>query len=348
MTRHFARTVPLSLAAIGLSLTATAAFAADDFYKGKNLTIIASGQGLYEDYGRIVGKHLVKFIPGNPNPVVQVMTGASGLTAANYIYNNAPKDGSVIVVTHGQIPTTPLLNPEGVRYDPVKFSWLGSATKDIFVGYCWATAPAKSMEEAKIIELKVGGQAPGSMSIDMGILAKELFGLKFKIITGYSGSNETKMAVEKGEIDCHFGNAWTSIKNSNPEWLAQKKINIIAQFGYKRHRELQDVPLFIDLATKPEDRQVVDLFLARQETAKPFYGPPGIPQDRLDILRAAFDKTMKDPDYLAEMKKLKLETEEPMSWQEALNVVSNLQKTPKSTVDRMYAIFEKFRQGKLN
>jgi tripartite-type tricarboxylate transporter receptor subunit TctC len=324
------------------------AWAAEDFYKGKNLTIIASGNGfVYEGYARLIGKYLPRYIPGNPNVVVQLMMGASGLTAANYIYNTAPKDGTVVTITHGHIPTLPLINPEGARFDPTKFSWIGNSSKETFIGYVWHTAPAQSIEEAKTKELKMGGQAAGSMSIDMAILAKELFGLKFKIITGYSGSNETRLAVEKGELDGHFGTAWTNLKSSNPEWLASKKVTIISQFGFKKHKELPDVPLFLDLAKTEEERQILELFLARQETAKPFYGPPGIPEDRLAILRNAFDKTMVDPEYLAEMDKLKYEISEPMNWKETADLIGKLQRTPKSVVDRMADIFAKFRDGKV-
>jgi tripartite-type tricarboxylate transporter receptor subunit TctC len=325
--------------------TAHPASAAEDFYKGKQITFVASGQGVYEGYARAIAKYMPKYIPGNPNIIVQLMTGAAGLQAANHVYNTAPQDGTVVAATHGHIPTAPQLNPNGARFDPNKFHWIGNATKDVFIGYVWHTAPAQSMEQAKTIELKMGGQAVGSMSIDMAILAKEMFGLKFKIITGYSGSQETKLAVEKGETDGHFGNAWTSIKTSNPEWLRDKKITIITQFGFKRHRDLPDVPLFIDLSKTAEDRQVLELMLARQETSKPYYMGPGVPADRVAILRAAFDKVMVDPEYLAECQRLGYDVEEPMNGQEVADLVARIQKTPPSVAERLLGYFDKFRKG---
>lgn len=347
MIRHFKMAVQaFGAVIIGLCTLTVPAGAADDFYKGKTITILSSGTGVYENYGRVMARHMPKYIPGQPNIIVQVMSGASGLTAANHLYNNAPRDGTVILVSHGHIPTAPMLNPKGTRFDPTKFSWIGNATKDVFIGYVWHTSPVQSLEDAKTKQALMGGQAVGSMSIDMAILAKELFDLKFKVITGYSGAAETKLALEKGEIDGHFGNALTSIKTGNPEWLREKKVKIITQFGFKRHPEMPDVPLFIDLSTTQEHRQVLALMLARQETSKPFYGPPDMPADRLAVLRNAFDRTIKDPEFLAEMQRQQLDVDEPMGWQELTAMVAELQKTPPSVADRLQGIFDKFRQGK--
>jgi tripartite-type tricarboxylate transporter receptor subunit TctC len=329
--------------AVGI-VAAAPSQAAEDFYKGKQITIVCSGSGVYEGYARVVAKHMPKHIPGNPNMIVQMMMGASGLTAANYLYNQAPKDGTTIAATHGHIPTSPMLTPGGTRFDPNQFTWLGSATKDLYIGYVWRTAPAQSMEQAQNVELLMGGQAVGSMSVDMAILARELFGTKFKVITGYAGSAETMLAMEKGEIHGHFGNFWSNLKQTHPDWIKNKDVTIISQFGFKRHHELSDVPLFIDLAKNEADRQLLDLMLARQETARPYYGPPGMPADRLAILREAFDKTMKDPEFLADLQRQQLDPEEPMGWQEMTALVAKLQKTPPSVGQRLTAIFDKFRE----
>jgi tripartite-type tricarboxylate transporter receptor subunit TctC len=329
--------------ALALSLGAGGVNAAD-FYKDKTITIIASSSGTYEDYARQLSKHLGRHIPGSPNVITQVMAGASGLTAANYIYNAAPKDGTVFVVTHGHIPTLPMINPNGTRFDPTKFSWVGSVTKDVFVGYVWHTSPVQSMEEARTKEITIGGQAPGSMSIDMGILAKEMLGLKFNIITGYSGSDETKLAIQRGELNAQFGTAWSSLKRENGDWLRDKKIKVIVQFGFKPHPELKDVPLFVDLAKNEEDHKALELMLARQETAKPFYGPPDIPADRLAIIRKAFDEMVKDKDFLADMQKQSLDVEQPMGWEETSSLVARLQKTEPQVVKRLNSAFERFKE----
>jgi tripartite-type tricarboxylate transporter receptor subunit TctC len=338
------RSLPWLLGIVLLTI-ATNAVAEEDFYKGKQIKIISSSATTYADYSRILAKYMPRYIPGQPTIIVQIMSGASGLTAANYLYFSAPRDGTVLAGTHGQIPTEPLLNPESAHFDANKFSWIGSMTRDTFVGYVWHTSPVQSLEETKTRELLVGGQAVGSMSVDMSVLAKELFGLKFKIITGYNGATETKLALERGEINGHIGTVWSDIKRSNADWLADKKIKVITQFGYKPHPDLPDVPLFIDLAKTPEDRQVLDLMLARQEMAKPYYGPPDVPADRLAILRNAFDATMKDPDYLADMRQNRLISEQPMGWQEMTALVARLQQTPPEIVSRFKAAFDKFRAG---
>jgi len=340
MNRELSRLLGLVLCAI-----ATHAVAAEEFYKGKQIKIISSSATTYADYSRILAKYMPRYIPGQPTIIVQIMPGASGLTAANYLYSSAPRDGTVIAGTHGQIPTEPLLNPENVHFDANKFSWIGSVTRDTFVGYVWHTSPVQSLEEAKTKQLLVGGQAVGSMSVDMAILGRELFGLKFKIITGYTGATETKLALERGEINGHFGTVWSDVKRSNADWLRDNKIKVITQFGFKPHPDLPDVPLFIDLAQTQEERQALELMLARQETAKPYFGPPDIPADRLEILRNAFDATMKDPDYLAEMASNGLISEQPMGWQEMTELVARLQQTPPIVVNRLKAAFDKFRNG---
>jgi tripartite-type tricarboxylate transporter receptor subunit TctC len=334
------------IACLLFSGIAQRALAAEDFYKGKQISIYSSSSGTYEKYARGLAKYLPRYIPGEPNIIVPVMNGASGLTAANFLYNQAPRDGTAFALTHGHIPTLPLLNPQGTRFDPTKFSWIGSVTKEVFIAYVWHTSPIDSLNDLATKELTVGGQAPGSMSIDMAILAKQMLDLKLKIITGYSGSAETKLAMERGEIGGHFGTAWSSLKRENGEWLRDKKVKIITQFGFKPHPELPTVPLFVDAAKTAEDHQALELMLARQETAKPFYGPPDVPADRLAIIRNAFDKVMKDPQYLAEMEQQLLDVEQPMGWEEAAALVARLQQTPPSVVKRLLGAFDSFREGR--
>ena len=336
----------IALLGLALTIAAGSAHAAEDFYKGKQITIIASSAGTYESYARMLAKYIGKYIPGNPSVITQIMAGASGLTAANHVYNVAPKDGTVFTVTHGHIPTLTMINPDGARFEPTKFSWIGSVTKDVFVGYVWHTSPVQSMAEAKTKEITVGGQAPGSMSIDMAILAREMLGLKFKIITGYKSSDEAKIAIERGELNGHFGTAWSSLKRENGDWLKDKKIRIFTQFGFKPHPELMDVPLFVNEAKNEDDHKALELMLARQETAKPFYGPPGIPADRVAIIRKAFDDLMKDKEFLADMEKQSLDVEQPMPGHEVADLVAKLQKTDPKVAQRLNKAFDNFKENR--
>jgi tripartite-type tricarboxylate transporter receptor subunit TctC len=317
------------------ALTAGDASAQQDFYKGKQISIFTSGTGSYEAYARILAKYLPRYIPGEPSIVVKQLQGASGLKAANYIYNNAPKDGLEIAGTHGHIPTVPVFNDQGVQYDPTKLSWIGSITKEVYIGYMWHTSPVKKFEDARTKESIVGGQAIGSMSIDIPILANAMMGTKFKVVTGYSGSAEARLALERGEINGVFGTAWTALNSAQPEWIKDKKVNIVAQFGFKRHKEMPDVPLITDFVLDPQNKKALEAFLARQETGKPYFAPPGVPADRLAILRTAFDKAVNNPEFVAECIKSDLDVDDPMTGQEIEKFVAEMAKTPPELAKRI-------------
>ena len=327
-------------------LVAGTALAAEDFYKGKQITILVSGGGTYDAYARLMAKYMPKYIPGEPNFVVKNMSGASGLRAANHIFNNSPKDGTEIAGTHGHIPTIPIFTSQGIQYDPAKLSWIGSATREVYIGYAWNTSPVKSMDEARVKESIFGGQAVGSMSIDIPILANAMMGTKIKIVTGYSGSAEARLAMERGEIHGVFGTAWTTLTSSQPEWLKEKKITVIAQFGKTRYKEMPDVPLLLDYVNDPEDRKALEVFLSRQETGKPYFAPPGIPADRLAILRRAFDASVKDPELREEAAKAELDVIDPMTGEEIAAFVAEMSKTPPSYAKRIEDIFAKFSEKK--
>jgi tripartite-type tricarboxylate transporter receptor subunit TctC len=336
----------LSAVAGMLALAAAPASAADDFYKGKVISIHTSGSGSYEAYARLLAKYMPKYIPGEPTIIVKNMSGASGLKAANYIYNVAPKDGTEIAGTHGQIPLQPLFSTEGIQYDPSKLSWLGSATKETYIAYMWNTSPVQSMEEARVKESIVGGQALGSMSIDIAVLANEMMGTKFKIVTGYSGSQETRLAVERGEIHGHVGTAYTTILKENPEWITDKKIKIISQFGLTKHKDMANVPFLLDYVIKPEDKEAVKLFLSRQETGKPYFAPPGIPKDRLEILRKAFDSAVNDPGFVGDANKQSLDVIDPMNGPEMEEFVARMMKTPTAYGKRIDDTFRAWAKNK--
>ena len=225
-------------------------------------------------------------------------------------------------------------------------SWLGSITKDPFVAYVWHASGIKSLEDLKTIEAPFGGNAIGSASIDYAIFAKEMFGLKIKLITGYPNSVDVKLAMERGELAGTFGNGWSSLKTGEPTWLSEKKVVLLTQFGLVKHPELPNVPLFIDLAKTEDDRKALELVLARQEFARPYYAPPGIPADRLTILRRAFDKTMTDPAFLAGAEKSQAPVDGPMTGEEVEAGVNRLAATRPELVQRMEKMLSDFQAGK--
>ena len=322
--------------------------AADAFYGGKQMRLIVSTPpgGIYDAFARLIAEHMPKHIPGQPKIIVQNMGGAAGLTAANYMYNTAPRDGTTFAGTHQSIPTAALLSPDGARYDPNKFGWIGSITKDPFIVYAWHTAPVKTLEDMFTKEFIVGGAGIGASSIDYAVIARDFFGLKLKIITGYSASPAVKLAMERGEIHGTFGNGWSDLKLQQPAWVKDGTVRILLQHGFTRHPELPEVPLFIDLAKTEVDRQALELLLARQEFSKPYFTPPEVPAERLAILRQAFEATVKDPAFLAVAGKAGLPVDSPMTGPELAAMTEKLSRTPPSVVKRIEAVFESFQAGK--
>ncbi len=335
---------------IGLAASAFALLAvagsdramAQDFYKGKTISIILSGGGTFESWARLLAKFMPKYIPGEPNMIVKSMTGAAGLRAANYMYNVAPKDGTEIAGVHGQVPTLPLFSRQGVQYEPTKFEWLGSVTSGLYVAYSWHTSPVQSLQEALTKEMIVGGQSVGSIPVDVPVLANALLGTKLRVVTGYQGAPEAKLAVERGEINGEFGTLLTTLRSSNGDWFRDRKIKIIAQFGTVRRADLPDVPLLSEFARNADDRAALDLYLARQATDKPYLAPPGTPADRLAILRKAFDQAVADPEFRAEAARMELVVDGPMSGTELAAFIAKAFQTPPSAAQRVSDILNAF------
>ena len=289
--------------------------------------------------------HMPDYIPGHPVILSVNMPGAGGLKSANYVYNVAPRDGLVIGTGFAGMPTTQLLSPEGVQFDINKFSWIGNVTKEPYVGMVWHTSPIQSLENMKSRETIFGGSAVGGAGTDYAIIAKELFGFKLKIVTGYPNSPDMKLAMQRGEIDGEFAESWGALNVTEPAWLKDGTVRILVQHGFTRHRDLPNVPLFIDQAKTDADKQVMELMLARQETSKPYFGPPGLPADRLTILREAFDATVRDPAFLADLQKQRLGIDAPMSGDEIAAFVAKLNQTPPSTVKRVTQMLSNFQNA---
>jgi tripartite-type tricarboxylate transporter receptor subunit TctC len=310
------------------------------FFKGKTLRLIVGigvGSG-YDINARLLARHMAAHIPGQPTIIVQNQPGAGSLTMTNALYNTGPYDGTVMGASFNGMPTTPLLQPAGVRFDPVKLNWLGSTNRETQAMYVWHTAPARTLEDAKAKETVMGAQAPGSTQFDYPVLANQLFGFKFKVVTGYESTPKIHLAMESGEVHGTIAN-WSTLKAINTNWITEKKIRILAQWALKKNLELADVPLFLDRAQSDAERAALRLMLARLEYGRPFFLPPNVPAARLEALRRAFDVTMKDPAYLAEADKLKIEVD-PLSGEEVTALVEQVSRTPADTVARVRAAME--------
>jgi tripartite-type tricarboxylate transporter receptor subunit TctC len=291
-------------------LPAAAAQTPAEFYRGKviEIDINSSVGGGYDLYTRLLARHLSQYIPGNPTIVPKNMEGAGGLRLANWLYGAAPKDGTVIGAISRATAFEPLLGNATAQYDGTKFAFVGSANDEVSVCVSWHTSGVATWDEALSKELVVG--ASGNTSDDtyqFPALLKNMFGAKFKIVGGYPGGNEINLAMERGEVLGRCGIPWSTVKATRRDWIDEKKVNLLLQFSLAKHADLPDVPLVIDLAKTDEQRQILRLIFGRQVMGRPFALPPGVPQDRVAVLRKAFTAAMADPDLLAEADKMKLE-----------------------------------------
>ena len=310
------------------------------FFRGKTLRLmvgIAVGSG-YDINARLLARHMAAHIPGQPGIIVQNQPGAGSLTMTNALFNTGPFDGTAMGASFNGMPTTPLLQPAGVRFDPNKLIWLGSTNRETQVIYVWHTVPIASLDEVRTRELIVGAQAPGSTQYDYPMLLNHLFGFRFKVVTGYQSTAKINLALESGEVHGTLAN-WSTIKALSSHWLEEKKVRIIAQLALKKHPDLAAVPLVLDLARSDTDRQALMLALARLEYGRPFFLPPNVPPARVAALRRAFDATMKDPAYLAEADKLKIDVE-PLAGEQVAALVEQVSRTAPDTVARVRAAME--------
>ncbi len=305
----------------------------EEFYRGKTINLIVgfTPGGGYDTTARVLAPYLKKHLPGNPSVVVQNMDGAGSLKATNHLFNVAPKDGTVIGTFSRGMPTEPLMGNTAAQFDAAKFTWIGSTTNEYSVVLAAQTSPVKSFGDLQNHEFTVGGEGSGSDSDTYAMLLKNLFGAKIKLVTGYPGTAELMLAVERGELDGRAAWSWSSLKAQKPDWISDKKISILAQLNLSKNPELADVPLITDLATTDKQKQILKLVLSRQTVGRPFAAPPGIPEDRKQALRKAFDATMKDPEFLAEAKQRKMDIN-PVSGAEIEKLVAELYSTPPDVI----------------
>jgi tripartite-type tricarboxylate transporter receptor subunit TctC len=284
---------------------------AEKFYEGKTIRIIVAlgTGGDYDNYARIAGRYLGKYIPGHPTVVVQNMPGAGGLLAANHLANVAPKDGTVIGALHANTTLAQVTGAPNVEYDVRKFNWIGrTSSGGLNVHHTFASSGVKSFNDLLTREVVVGGGGPTSDSVVVPTAVNQMMGTKLKILGGYSGTAETTLALERGEIDMAMQN-WEFLRRNNADWLRDKKINLIVQYGTQRHPELAEVPTIMELAKTDEQRQVWSIFLMSGAIGYSLAMTPDVPADRVALLRKAFLDMAKDPELKAEAAKMNLPIE---------------------------------------
>jgi tripartite-type tricarboxylate transporter receptor subunit TctC len=296
-----------ALFVFGTAVAPSWGVAATGFYEGKTLQIIVSsgaGADTYDTLSRLVSRHIGHFLPGNPTVVVVNMPGAGGILAANQIYNLAPHDGTVIGMLDQAIYETQLFKMPGLRADVTKMNWIGRIISNNAALFAWHTAAVQKIEDAYSKELIIC--STGSSSQLRWTMLKRLLGLKFKLVTGYKGTGEGLLAMERGEVEA-VSMPWTVFRVIRADWLRDKKVNVLLQTGIDRAPDLANVPRVIDLAQNDEQRQILNIFSTAEKVGRSFTAPPGLPVERVAELRSAFTSTLKDPEFLAEAERMKVE-----------------------------------------
>ncbi len=335
------RTMMAALFALG---SASGALAQDNealakFYKDKTVTIaVASspGGGL-DTFGRLLSRHLSKHIPGNPNVVVSNVPGAGGNILANNLYTIAPKDGTYMGVTFPSIMIDPLLNTNHRGYDPTKFNYVGNANSEVLVCLLRRDIGVKALNEFISANIIIGATAPGSTTADYPAITKGLLGAKFKLVTGYQGSREVTLAVEKNEVQGICGLGWSTVKVQFPDILKGDMFaSVFVQEDLKGHPELnaKGVPLITSLAKTDEERQALAMFYSQNAFSRPFILPPGVPADRVAALRKIFMETIADPELQADARKMNIDAD-PTSGEELQRLIQEMYATPQPVVERV-------------
>ena len=291
------------------AMTQVSAQSVADFYKGKQVDLLIgyTAGGGYDVYARMIARYIGNHIPGNPAIVPRNKPGAGSLLVANELYGISPKDGSVFgTFGRGNFLEALWGNP-GAKFDPTKLSWIGSANNEVSVCAFMTSAGISTTEQFLTKEIVVGGTGPGADTDLFPMVMNNVLGTHYRLITGYPGGNDINLAMERGEVQGRCGWSWSSVVATRPQWLKEHKIYIAGQIALNKHPDLPNVPLVLDLAKNKHDRDVLEVVFSGQPMGRPYAAPPGLPADRLKALRSAFDATMKDPAFLAEADKAKLE-----------------------------------------
>jgi tripartite-type tricarboxylate transporter receptor subunit TctC len=342
--KFFAAAVAATLALIASGAKAQDAIA--DFYKGKTIRIICGSDpgGGYDLYARLMARHLGRFIPGNPQIIVQNQPGAGSITAANEVYAVQAQDGTVIGGLQRGAPFEQILGASGPRFEAGKFNWLGSLNNEVGVLAVMSRAKAKTFADLKTVETIFGTSGPNDTEIYPSMV-NNMMGGKIKLIGGYSAATQIALAMERGEVDGE-SQSWTSLKNGHPEWYPTKQVNILAQISSAKHPDLPDVPLIMDFVNSqyllPEFSQgeaegIWRMMLTQKSMGRPFTLGPGVPKERVAALRKAYDQMVKDKDFLADADKQKNEIV-AVSGEDIQGLIEKVATSPKSTLDKVAVV----------
>ncbi|MDB5597305.1 MAG: tripartite tricarboxylate transporter family receptor [Hyphomicrobiales bacterium] len=313
----------------------------EQFYAGKTMELIVGYPpgGSNDVYGRAVARHLGRHIPGSPNIIFRNMPGAGSILAANHIYNVAPKDGTVLGLLAATNTIDEKLGAVGVKFETTKFTWIGRVASSVNITAMWHTSKIMTIADAMMTESTLGATGSGSTVYVYPNVLNRVVGTKFKMVMGYGGSSEAMLAMERGEVDGH-STSLEAYKSAHPEWLRDKKVNVLVQYALKRHPDLPDVPTCVELARSPEEAGILKAVVNATEIGKAILSTPGVPADRREALRTAFMEMTVDPEFISELEKMRVELT-PMSGAELEKLVAEVGNISPSVLEKIKAVYGK-------
>jgi tripartite-type tricarboxylate transporter receptor subunit TctC len=322
------------------SLASVRAEPIEDFYKGQTVSLIVGGSagGGYDTLGRSIARYIGRHIPGKPSVVVQDMPGAGGSVAMDYLFNSAERDGTVIALVENGPPLAPLFGVKQARYDATKFNWLGTPSVETAVTLLWHTVPVNSLADLKSRPTTMGASGTNSTQAFYTRLIDAVLGTKMRAINGYKGLNDTFLAIERGEIDGSPSVFYSAISSTRPRWLPDHLAKAILQYGPQPAKELSGVPFVPDLVTAPNDKLLLQAAFAPLALGRPLVMPPGVPADRVAMIRQALAATFTDPAFVADARKIGLVVNAPRSGQELQRVINQAYAAPPQIIARLRAL----------
>ena len=312
----------------------------EDFYRGKKLDMVIgySSGGTYDLYARLVARHLGNYIPGKPLIVPRNMPGAGSRAATTWVYGIAPKDGTVLATADQSLSLQQAAGDKRINFDTTKLIYIGNPNVENNTTATWHTTGIRTLDDAKRREVTMGATG-GSTSSQYPKAMNALLGTKFRIILGYPGGNDVNLAMERGEVDGRGSNSWTSWKATRPDWIAEKKINILVQIGLAKASDLPDVPLLLDLATNDDDRHLLRTLSASTNIGRPIFTTPDAPPERVEALRRAFDAMVRDPAFREQARREHFDIE-PTTGEAMQKLVAEIVAIPKAQSERLRQIIE--------
>ncbi|HLQ91776.1 MAG TPA: tripartite tricarboxylate transporter substrate-binding protein [Xanthobacteraceae bacterium] len=310
---------------------------AQDFYRGKTVTIVVSTStgGGYDAMARAIARHIGRHVPGNPNFVIRNMPGAGGIAAVNWLFNVAEKDGTIVGLVSNATPLEPLFGTKEARYDATRFNWLGTPSFETAMVLLWHTVPVNSIQDLKTRETNMGASGANSTPAFYTRVFNATLGTRMKLIAGYPGQSNALLAMERGELDGYPSVFYSALTSTRPTWLANKQAKAIFQYGPERLKELPDVPFAPDLLSGDDDKLLMQAAVAPLALGRPLLMPPNVPPDRVAALRKALGDTFRDAAFQAEAEKIGVIVNAPRTGEQLQDVIVKAYATPSRVVDRL-------------